>query len=135
MLSCLISTRRSFGPAGYWERFRKAPTGCIDGELGGCSIATLRFVEDIPLSPEHPSWPALLEVERGLARLAEKPVCLIWGEKDWCFTPDYRRGFEQRLPQARVHKAENAGHSVIEDAREDVLRWMAVFLRDHPQAP
>jgi haloalkane dehalogenase len=98
-------------------------------------IATLRFVEDIPLSPEHASWPALLEVERGLARLAEKPVCLIWGEKDWCFTPDYRRGFEQRLPQARVHRAEHAGHYVIEDAREDVLRWMADFLRAPPQAP
>lgn len=98
-------------------------------------IATLRFVEDIPLSPEHPSWPALLEVERGLERLRQKPACLIWGEKDWCFTPAYRRRFEERLPRARVHKAEHAGHYVIEDAREDVLRWIADFLRDHPLAP
>jgi pimeloyl-ACP methyl ester carboxylesterase len=98
-------------------------------------IATLRFVEDIPLAPHDASWPALLEVERGLARLASKPACLIWGEKDWCFTPAYRRGFEQRLPQARVHKAERAGHYVLEDAREQVLEWIEAFLRDHPLAP
>jgi haloalkane dehalogenase len=98
-------------------------------------VATLRFVEDIPLSPHDASWPALLEVERGLARLADKPACLIWGEKDWCFTPAYRRGFQQRLPQARVHRAERAGHYVLEDAREDVLAWIEAFLRDHPLAP
>src|SRR5262249_51983282 len=39
-------------------------------------IATLRFVEDIPLDPRHPSWPALQEVEAGLTRLAGKPACL-----------------------------------------------------------
>ncbi|HVS19282.1 MAG TPA: alpha/beta fold hydrolase [Planctomycetota bacterium] len=95
-------------------------------------IATLRFVEDIPLSPHDASWSALLEVERGLARLAAKPACLIWGEKDWCFTPAYRRGFEERLPRARVHKAEHAGHYVLEDAREEVLDWIEGFLADHP---
>jgi pimeloyl-ACP methyl ester carboxylesterase len=98
-------------------------------------IATLRFVEDIPLSPQDASWPALLAVERGLARLADKPACLIWGEQDWCFTPAYREGFEQRLPHARVHRAERAGHYVLEDARADVLRWIAEFQGDHPLAP
>lgn len=98
-------------------------------------IATLRFVEDIPLSPEHPSWSTLLEVEEGLARLRAKPACLIWGEKDWCFTPAYRRGFQERLPEARVHTADRAGHYVLEDARADVLGWIATFLADHPLAP
>lgn len=95
-------------------------------------IATLRFVQDIPLDPAHPSWPALLEVEAGLARLADKPTCLIWGERDWCFTPAFREGFERRLPQARVHRAERAGHWVTEDAREEVLAWIEAFLADHP---
>lgn len=98
-------------------------------------IATLRFVEDIPLAPDHPSWPALLDVERGLAQLVAKPACLIWGMRDWCFTPAYLQGFEQRLPRARVHRAERAGHYVIEDAREDVLRWIETFLRETPLAP
>jgi haloalkane dehalogenase len=95
-------------------------------------IATLRFVEDIPLEPGHPSWPALLQVEAGLARLADKPACLIWGERDWCFTPAFREGFERRMPHARVHRAERAGHWVMEDAREDVLAWIEDFLADHP---
>ncbi len=95
-------------------------------------IAALRFVQDIPLSPSHPSWADLLAVESGLARLADKPACLIWGERDWCFTPAFREGFERRLPRARVHRAQSAGHFVVEDAREDVIRWMRAFVADHP---
>ena len=95
-------------------------------------IATLRFVEDIPLDPRHPSWPALMQVEAGLEGLADKPTCLIWGERDWCFTPAYREGFEKRLPQARVHRAERAGHLVTEDARDEVQAWIEAFLADHP---
>ena len=95
-------------------------------------IATLRFVEDIPLSPQHPTWPVLLEVERGLAQFKGTPACLIWGQKDWCFTPEYRPGFEARLPHARVHTAEQAGHYVLEDAREDVLGWIQAFLDEQP---
>ena len=95
-------------------------------------IATLRFVEDIPLDPNHPSWRALQDVEAGLARLADKPACLIWGERDWCFTPAFREGFERRLPGARVHRAQNAGHLVVEDARDDVLAWLEAFLAESP---
>jgi len=97
-------------------------------------IATLRFVEDIPLSASHPSWNTLLEVEAGLARLKHKPTCLIWGERDWCFTPAFRQGFERRLPQARVHRAPSAGHLVVEDAREQVIKWIEAFLAEHPLA-
>jgi haloalkane dehalogenase len=118
------------------DRTRMTPTvrrGYLAPYSGWATrIATLRFVEDIPLDPSHPSWGTLQSVEAGLARLRDKPACLMWGERDWCFTPAYRQGFQQRLPQARVHRAERAGHYVVEDAREDVLRWLEAFLDDHP---
>lgn len=98
-------------------------------------IATLRFVQDIPLDPRHPSWSTLLEVEAGLERLREHPAMLIWGERDWCFTPAYRAGFEERLPRASVHRVQDAGHLVVEDAREDVLNWIEAFLAEHPLEP
>ncbi len=95
-------------------------------------IATLRFVQDIPLTPAHPSWSTLMDIEHGLERLQHVPMCLIWGERDWCFTPVYRAEWQRRFPKAEVHIAERAGHWVMEDAREEVLGWMQQFLAAHP---
>lgn len=98
-------------------------------------IATLRFVEDIPLSANHPSHGTLATIERGLERLRELPLCLIWGERDWCFTPQFRREWERRFPTAESHKVEDAGHWVTEDAPGPVLEWISAFLRRHPLRP
>ena len=98
-------------------------------------IATLRFVQDIPLSPAHPSHPELAAIDAGLPRLAHLPVCLIWGERDWCFTPAFRGEWLRRFPRARVHVAPDGGHWVIEDARADVLAWLRGFLDDTDPRP
>ena len=97
-------------------------------------IATLRFVQDIPLDPAHPSWPALIEIERGLERLRGTPMCLIWGARDWCFTTKFLDEWRRRFPSATVHIAENAGHLVVEDARDDVIAWTRSFFAQHPVA-
>lgn len=79
-------------------------------------IATLRFVQDIPMKPSHPSWGTLQAVDAGLASLRHLPVHLFWGEKDWCFTPYFREQFQLRFPDAEVNRYEDAGHYVVEDA-------------------
>ncbi len=90
-------------------------------------VAVLRFVEDIPMDPSHPSWGTLLEVEAGLAKFAEKPVLIGWGEKDWCFTPAFRQDWERRFPGAEVHKLADAGHYVIEDAWDALAPLLRAF--------
>lgn len=97
-------------------------------------IATHRFVLDIPVRPEHPSYAALLEVEQNLARLKHLPVLLAWGMRDWCFTPQFLARFQEFFPQAETVRFENAGHFVIEDAREDWLAAFERFLTTHPLA-
>jgi haloalkane dehalogenase len=91
-------------------------------------IATHRFVRDIPLSPAHPSYGALLEVEAALPWLARVPVSLVWGERDWCFTPAFRREWQRRLPHATVHPLEGAGHYLVEDAPEEFQRHLEALL-------
>jgi haloalkane dehalogenase len=91
-------------------------------------VAIQRFVEDIPTRPEHPSWPTLVAIEDGLARLRGKPTLLLWGERDWCFTPAFRDEWLRRFPAARVRSFPDAGHYVIEDAREAVLDEMQALL-------
>jgi haloalkane dehalogenase len=92
-------------------------------------IATHRFVVDIPLDERHPSYATLVEVEEGLARLADKPVRLAWGMRDFCFSPVFLREWQRRFPAAESLELGGAGHYVLEDAHEEVLPWLHSFLR------
>jgi haloalkane dehalogenase len=94
--------------------------------------AILRFVQDIPLRPRHPSYPDLCQVEAGLVRLAEKPCQLIWGLRDWCFTPWFLRRFQDYFPRAEVLPLADAGHYVVEDAHERIAPEIRRFLAAHP---
>jgi pimeloyl-ACP methyl ester carboxylesterase len=95
-------------------------------------IATYRFVQDIPLKPGHPSYPALLELEQGLSRLRELPVSLIWGMQDWCFTPHFLERFLDFFPQAEVHRLADAGHYVIEEAWQRIVPLVEDFIARYP---
>lgn len=94
--------------------------------------AVYRFVEDIPLGPRHPSYAALQEIEQGLATFRRRPVCLIWGMRDWCFTPHFLDRFLDFFPEAVVHRLSGAGHYVVEDAHEEIVPAMEEFFRSHP---
>jgi haloalkane dehalogenase len=91
-------------------------------------IATLRFVQDIALSPRHPTWQVLERIEAGLPSLANRPIQLIWGMKDWCFRPECLERFLKHWPNAEAHRLEDAGHYVVEDAKEQILPLMREFL-------
>lgn len=91
-------------------------------------IATLKFVEDIPLKPEHPSYDSLMAVEDGLSLLVDKPMLICWGEQDFCFTPNFRKEWERRFPDAQVHAWEDVGHYVIEDVPERLIATMQEWL-------
>lgn len=95
-------------------------------------IATHRFVLDIPLAESHPSFARLRQIELGLGRLTALPKTLIWGMRDWCFTPKFLARFRQIWPQAEVHELAQAGHYVIEDEPERCLELVDDFLRRHP---
>jgi haloalkane dehalogenase len=94
-------------------------------------IATLRFVEDIPMDLGHPSYGRLLQIEQKLPLLQSKPMMLVWGERDFCFTPKFRARWQQEFPNATVHALEDAGHYVVEDAHERIIPWMQEFLAKH----
>ena len=95
----------------------------------GHRIAVHRFVQDIPLRPSHPSYARLTRIEAGLQQFDRHPVLLPWGEQDWCFTPEFRLEFEQRFPQAESFPVADAGHYLFEDAPEQVLDRLRLFLQ------
>jgi cis-3-alkyl-4-acyloxetan-2-one decarboxylase len=90
--------------------------------------AVYQFVRDIPLSPHHPTWQTLGEIEDALPRLADVPQLLVWGMRDWCFTPECLRRFQAVWPHAQSHELADVGHWVVEDAPEESRQLLADFL-------
>ena len=88
----------------------------------------LAFVRDIPLGPSHPTWETLQRIEAGLPRLAEKPICLIWGMRDWCFRPECLDRLVEHWPSAEVHRLNDIGHYVVLEAAPRVEAIVARFL-------
>lgn len=92
-------------------------------------IATYRFVKDIPLSPQHPSYPALLRSQNGVELMAKRPVRIFWGMRDWCFHPGILAEWRRRLPHAEVSTWEDAGHYLLEDRGGQINPAIAAFLQ------
>ncbi len=92
-------------------------------------IAVHEFVQDIPLKRSHRSYATLTEVEDSLPQFRDHPIQLIWGMKDWCFTPkDFLEGFRRLFPDAGVLELPDAGHYVFEDAASELLQQVRFFL-------
>jgi len=91
-------------------------------------VAIDQFVKDIPLSRRHPTWRVLEQIEDGLDALADMPIQLIWGMRDWCFRPECLERLRRHWPQAEVHCLEDCGHYVIGDAHERIVPLLKSFI-------
>lgn len=91
-------------------------------------IATHRFITDIPLNPNHPSYGTLQKLEDGLTRLQDKPMIIFWGGKDFCFNDSFYKEWQRRFPQAVCHYYADAGHYVLEDAFDQIKKPLQEFL-------
>lgn len=92
-------------------------------------VAVSAFVRDIPLAAAHPSWSALAEVEQGLRHFRDRPALVVWGGRDFCFNDSFLARWRAVLPQADVHRLADAGHYVLEDARDEVVPRITAFVR------
>lgn len=97
-------------------------------------IATLRFVQDIPLDPGDKGYEIVKNVEENLEQFQSVPTMICWGDKDFVFDKHFLAEWRKHLPNAEVHQFADAGHYVLEDASEDVLPLVSSFLERHPLA-
>jgi haloalkane dehalogenase len=95
-------------------------------------IAVQRFVEDIPLAPGDRSWPIVNEVSEKLEQFRSVPMLICWGRKDFVFDDAFLAEWRKRLPEAKVHVFEDAGHYVLEDAHEEISGLMREFFSKNP---
>ncbi len=91
-------------------------------------VAVSAFVQDIPMNSAHSSWSALAAVEQGLAQFRGHPALIVWGGRDFCFNDHFLARWREVLPQAAVHRLADAGHYVLDDARDEVVPLAVKFL-------
>jgi haloalkane dehalogenase len=91
-------------------------------------IATLRFVQDIPLHPGNRSFELVRWIDENLATLRDIPTLICWGARDFVFDERVLAEWRRRLPEADVRVYESAGHYVLEDAGAEVIGEIRRFL-------
>lgn len=92
-------------------------------------VANLRFVQDIPMWPGHPTWSVIDSIDQQLDQFRQTPVRILWGGKDWCFTLHFLQEWLRRLPHAHVTLLDHASHYVLEDAHEYCVPAVREFLK------
>ena len=105
---------------------RKAYTGPYDSWDN--RIATLRFVQDIPLGPGDSGYSIVAETESKLQKFAAKPCLLAWGEKDFVFDMPFLNKWKRIYPHAQVHSYPDCGHYIFEDAGQPLTQAISDFL-------
>jgi cis-3-alkyl-4-acyloxetan-2-one decarboxylase len=91
-------------------------------------VATLKFVQDIPVKPSDPSYALVDDLDRNLKRLSNRPMLICWGLKDFVFNAAFLAEWARRFPGAEIHAFEDAGHYVLEDIPERIVPLVVDFL-------
>ena len=94
-------------------------------------IPLLRFIEDIPVTPEAESAQTILTIETRLWMFNNKPSCIIWAMRDWLYNVKSLKRWERCLPNASVHLLPDAGRYMQEDAPDKVNAIMREFLAEN----
>ncbi len=95
-------------------------------------IATYRFVQDIPLKPEDPSYDLVKQTDEHLHELSSIPMMILWGKYDFVFTMEYFNEWKRRFPKAKARLFTEAGHYLLEDEPEKVCEAIRTFLTENP---
>jgi len=101
---------------------------CAPYDGWGNRLATLRFVQDIPLHEGDPAYATISEIEGALPALADRPILVCWGLRDFVFDHHFLAEWRRIFPDAQVHDFPDCGHYVLEDAEEEIIVLVQEFL-------
>jgi len=91
-------------------------------------IATLRFVQDVPLRPGERGYDIVSDTAARLDELSDRPVLVCWGDKDFVFDHHFLEEWLRLYPDAEVHRFPDCGHYILEDASEEIIPLIRQFL-------
>ncbi len=91
-------------------------------------IATLKFVQDIPISEKDQSYNVVKNVDQQLKKLNDDQLLILWGANDFTFDLTFFNEFQNRFPKATSHVFNDAGHYLFEDKPEQTAKLIHDFL-------
>lgn len=91
-------------------------------------ISTLRFIQDIPLFPKDKNFQLVSNIEESLQKFENIPTIICWGLKDFVFDKHFLDIWKQKIPQAEVNEFDDCGHYILEDASEEVIDLIQIFM-------
>ncbi len=121
------------GPAVWMAMSRRALSGeekrgyLLPYDSWANRVAVDGFVKDIPMDATHPSRSALEAAAAGIERFRKNPVLIVWGGRDFCFNDSFYAEWRERLPESDALYLADAGHYVLDDARDEALPRIAKF--------
>jgi haloalkane dehalogenase len=90
-------------------------------------VATTRFVQDIPLTANDPSYDEIVFIENSLEKFAKTPILICFGRKDFVFGRHFFNEWKKRFPQA-IARSFHAGHYLLEDVGDKVFATIKDFI-------
>ena len=91
-------------------------------------IATLRFVQDIPLNPGDRNYDLVTSIAEGINQFRNLSMLICWGDQDFVFDRHFLAEWRLRFPDAELHRFPDCGHYILEDAKEEVVPLISAFL-------
>lgn len=91
-------------------------------------IATLKFVQDIPVTAKDRSYARVQKVDQNLSALDPAQLMFLWGTRDFVFDIHFLEEFKNRFPRSPAHVFEDAGHYLFEDKPGPTLELIQKFL-------
>ncbi|MCK5542435.1 MAG: alpha/beta hydrolase [Desulfobacterales bacterium] len=93
-------------------------------------IATLKFVQDIPLTDADKSYYIVKNVDDNLHKIKNFPILFLWGLKDFVFDKNFLNEWKKRIPEAEYHIFKNSGHYIFEDKPVETMLLIEKFLNN-----
>ncbi len=130
----LVLQFNAFAGTAAWVGFKKAVSAEVRRAYKGPynspanRIATLRFVQDIPLSENDPGFDILLNTAEHLPKFSHLPCLLAWGEKDFVFDQPFLDTWLELYPQAETIRLHDCGHYVLEDGGPRLVERIRQFI-------
>jgi haloalkane dehalogenase len=101
---------------------------CAPHDSWADRIATLRFVQGIPLRQGEPGYDIVSDTAARLEIFRDRPALVCWGDKDFVFDHHFLAEWQRVLPEADVHRFADCGHWILEDASEEIIPLIRQFL-------
>ena len=107
---------------------KKAYTGVFQSSKDRAGV--LAFPRLIPTRTQHPSAKILINETGPYLENFKGPAHIFWGMEDPFFPVEALETWQKKLPQAGVTQLAEAKHYIQEDAYEDILPELRVFLNN-----